>query len=217
MTAPDGPLIVVIDDHPLVRDALTLAARRAEPSAQVLGFAGLDAAFGGLTEDPDLVLLDLDLGEGGDLSNLMTIAKHFAQTPVGIVSATERPDVIRRARDLGAAGYVPKSAGLPELESAVRAWLQGRLVYPDGLDAEDGDAGGDAARLASLTPTQIRVLNALRRGLLNKQIAFDLAISEATVKAHMTAIFRKLGVNNRTQALLVARQLDAQPPGDGAI
>ncbi len=212
-----GPHIMLIDDHPLIRDALSLAATRAEPGTRVSAVGSLVEAIENAQADkPDLFLLDLDLGTGGDLSNILTLSNTFPGVPVAVISATERTEIIRSARELGAAGYLRKSADLGDLRSAISALLNGELVFSDDLDAggatlsERDDA---SRRLATLTPTQARVLAGLRSGLLNKQIAYELSISEATVKAHMTAIFRKLGVVNRTQALLVARHLDVPSEG----
>ncbi len=213
----ETPHIVIIDDHPMVAEALTMAIQIAAPHARLQALETFEAALGLLAQDPaDLVLLDLDLGAGGEWAPLMQLARDYPQTPVAIVSATKTPHIMRQARTLGAAGYLKKSAGLSELGDAVRSLLRGELVFPaeaDGAEAHAPEAA-DAeaiARLASLTPTQARVLDGLRRGLLNKQIAYELEISLSTTKAHMTAIFRKLGVQNRTQALLVARHLEIEP------
>ncbi len=221
--ATTGPDVLIIDDHPMVGEALGLAIELAAPTARIRTVESFQDAEAALTDvDPDLVLLDLDLGEGGDWSPLMTLRRERPTMPVAIVSATRTADVIQRARALGAAGYLKKSAELTELGHAVAALLAGEAVFPDDADEPTPpSAEADAiARLASLTPTQARVLDGLRRGLLNKQIAYELDISISTTKAHMTAIFRKLGVQNRTQALLTARSLDiadmraAQAEGD---
>lgn len=203
--------VLIVDDHPLVREALGLAAMKAAPAAEIVAAGSFEQAKAALAErSADLVLLDLDLGAGGSLAHLMDLHAAWPDAQIAIVSATESPDVMRRARELGACGYLAKSAPLDALAGAVGAMLRGESAFPEGLDtALENETAMDAVkRLASLTPTQRRVLEGLREGLLNKQIAYELDISEATVKAHMTAIFRKLGVLNRTQALLVARHLE---------
>ncbi len=215
--AATGPDVLIIDDHPMVGEALGLAIELAAPAARIRTVESFHDAQAALSRtDADLILLDLDLGGGGDWSPLLTLRRERPATPVAIVSATRTGDVMQRARALGAAGYLKKSAELVELGQAVAALLSGDTVFPeDATPAAAASADSDAmARLASLTPTQARVLDGLRRGLLNKQIAYELDISISTTKAHMTAIFRKLGVQNRTQALLTARSLDiaeAQP------
>lgn len=205
------PSIVIVDDHPLVGEALTLAALKAAPDADIRALERFDEALESLNETPaDLVLLDLDLGQGGEWSPLITLVRDHPDTPVAMVSATKRPEIIEQARHLGAAGYLKKSDELTELGEGIASLLRGELTFPSALTEADDDAVARDAitRLASLTPTQARVLDGLRQGLLNKQIAYELDISVSTTKAHMTAIFRKLGVQNRTQALLVARHLD---------
>lgn len=218
--AAHAPEVMIIDDHPMVGEALSLAILLAAPDARIRTLDSFAQARAALAEGgPDLVLLDLDLGEGGDWSPLMTLRRERPETPVAIVSATQRRDVMARARELGAAGYLKKSDELAALGDAVAALLAGAFAFPADLveTAEEAAGGlddGALARLASLTPTQARVLDGLRRGLLNKQIAYELDISISTTKAHMTAIFRKLGVQNRTQALLTARSLEIDPATD---
>lgn len=205
-------LIGVVDDHPLVREALVLAIAQAEPRAELVAVANLGAlksqiaAFG---YPPALILLDLDLGEGSDFANLVTLVREFPGASVAMVSATETPSAIAKGRDLGASGYLFKSAPLEQLSGSVRSLLNGEWVFPDSLaEANLAPSTAEAVqRLATLTPTQAKVLDGLRKGLLNKQIAYELGISLSTTKAHMTAIFKKLGVQNRTQALLVAQEM----------
>lgn len=208
----DRLFVVIVDDHPMVRDALSLAVERAVPSSEIIAVGGLDAMGTVLREmalAPDVILLDLDLGGGGDFSNLTTVLHDYPDVPVAIVSATESRKAMATARQLGAAGYLPKSGGLSDLTDAITNLVGGALVFPGDLD----DAGADpttqeaAQKLASLTPTQMKVFEGLKRGLLNKQIAYELNISLSTTKAHMTAIFKKLGVYNRTQALLIVQDL----------
>mgnify|MGYP002652231716 FL=1 len=123
---------------------------------------------------------------------------------MAVVSASEDAPVVRHALGLGAAGFIPKSSSLPQMVEAIAAILAGDSWAPDVPEADDDLAG----RVASLTPSQLRILEGLKAGRLNKQIAFDLGVSEATIKAHLTSVFRKLGVQNRTQAVILAKSLD---------
>lgn len=199
MQAP--PRVLIVDDHPLFRDALEAALMATWPNgAQARQCATLQDALAALAAEPaDLVLLDLNLSDARAFDGLARLAAVAPTTPVYVVSATESAEAYRRARALGAAGYLPKSLAMEDLQAALATALDGGSWFPEG-DAPGQDAM--ALRVAGLTPAQARVLAGLSEGLLNKQIAFQMGISEATVKAHLTAIFRKLGANNRTQALL---------------
>ncbi len=208
----DKLLVLIVDDHPLFRDALETALERAFPDrAQVVHAGSLQAALGCLAmSTPHLILLDLNLGDASGFEGLSRLRAAAPDVPVYVVSATETPSAYGRARALGAGGYLPKSLPLADLSAALATALDGGEWFPESRDSAGKHDG--AERVASLTPAQRRVLAGLSDGLLNKQIAFEMGISEATVKAHMTAIFRKLGANNRTQALLIfqsANSLDA--------
>ena len=124
-----------------------------------------------------------------------------------MVSASEEAPTIRRALSLGAAGFIPKSAALPTMVEAIRVILEGDSWAPE-VEAAGEEEADLQARIASLTPSQLRILEGLKVGRLNKQIAFDLGVTEATIKAHLTSVFRKLGVQNRTQAVILAQSLD---------
>lgn len=203
----EGPRVLIVDDHPLFRDALAVALRGAYPSGAVAMFAGsLADAMSQLDAGAcDLVLLDLNLGDTHDFEGLTRIKTKHPSLPVVVVSATEAPQAFQTARTLGAAGYLPKSLSLEDLSAALATTLDGGEWFPEMPGAALADASA-ASRMASLTPAQRRVLSGLAEGLLNKQIAYEMGISVATVKAHMTAIFRKLGVLNRTQALLIYQE-----------
>ena len=203
------PDVLIVDDHPLFRDALELALAQAFPDGASAHHCGsLAGALEALTEQQtDLILLDLNLSDASGFDGLARLRAAAPNTPVFVVSATESREAYAKARTLGAAGYLPKSLSLEDLSAALATALDGGTWFPP--DADDGKAAeGDAlaARVASLTPAQRRVLTGLSDGLLNKQIAYEMDISVATVKAHMTAIFRKLGANNRTQALLIFKE-----------
>jgi DNA-binding NarL/FixJ family response regulator len=133
--------------------------------------------------------------------------------PIAVISASEEPHIIRRALDLGASGYIPKSLPAETMRRAVAILLRGDIWAPDGASSTtpaDAEADALAHRLATLTPQQVRVLMMLREGLLNKQIAFQLGVSEATIKAHVSAILQKLDVGSRTQAVIAASRIDGE-------
>ena len=198
--------IVVADDHPLFRAALRSAVDKAAPGAEVIECASLGEARAALQAGPtDLLLLDLKLSDSEGMAGLATVRAEHPAAPVAVVSASEDAPVVRNALGLGAAGFIPKSTALPQMVEAIAAILAGDGWAPDVPEAEDDDL---AERVASLTPSQLRILEGLKAGRLNKQIAFDLGVSEATIKAHLTSVFRKLGVHNRTQAVILAKQMD---------
>jgi DNA-binding NarL/FixJ family response regulator len=152
------------------------------------------------------------------LAGLAAIRAQFPAVAVVLVSANEDPQIVRRALDHGAAGYIPKSAGLEDMRGAIRAVLACEQWLPPALRgavSRAPSAPGDAdlaAKLASLTPQQFRVLTLVAEGLLNKQIADRLDVQERTVKAHLSAIFDKLGARNRTQAGVILRELEITDP-----
>jgi DNA-binding NarL/FixJ family response regulator len=204
--------IVIADDHPLFRDALRLAVSQTVVDGEIAEADSFDALCARLRTSPDvdLVLLDLNMPGMNGLSGLLYLRAEFAAVPIVVVSANENPRVVRRALDLGAVGYIPKSAAATVIRDAIGALLAGGAWLPPALDARLPDSASDAALvvlLNTLTPQQSRVLMLLSEGLPNKQIAHAMQVTEATIKAHVSAILHKLGVDNRTQAVIVARQL----------
>jgi len=208
--------LIVADDHPLFREAMKQTLQG------ILGAADIDMAGSfeqvlaliERDEDVDLVLLDLKMPGAQGLSGLVYLRAQFPEVPVAVVSANEDTRVMRHALDLGASGFIPKSSSVREMEAAISAMFDGEVWLPPGIEARScADAAEDdlARRLTSLTPQQMRVLMMLREGLLNKQIAFQLSVSEATVKAHVSAILQKLNVDSRTQAVIAASRLDGDP------
>jgi DNA-binding NarL/FixJ family response regulator len=204
--------IAIVDDHPLFRDALkqTLAASFDDLR---ISEAGSLEDLGTLIEagDVDLVLLDLSMPGVQGFSGLIYLRSLSPQIPVVIVSANESPAVIRRCLEFGASGFIPKSLAVSQIRQAIAAILRGEIWVPDGISVAGGGKSGSAAlvaRLASLTPQQVRVLMMLGEGLLNKQIAFHLGVSEATVKAHVSAILQKLRVESRTQAVIAVKKIE---------
>ncbi|WP_024890778.1 response regulator transcription factor [Luteimonas huabeiensis] len=214
------PTLLIADDHPLFRAALRGAADEAADDIRTCEAGTLDDALAMLEARPeiDLVLLDLHMPGNHGLAGLAAIRAQFPAVAVALVSANEDPQIVRRALDHGAAAYIPKSAGLDEMRDAIRAVLDCEQWLPPALRgavARAESAPGDAdlaARLASLTPQQFRVLALVAEGLLNKQIADRLEVQERTVKAHLSAIFEKLGARNRTQAGVILRGLEISDP-----
>ena len=197
--------IVVADDHPLFRAALRSAVDKAAPGAEVVECASLAEARAAMVAGAvDLLLLDLKLSDSEGMAGLAAVRAEQPTVPVVVVSASEDAPVVRHALGLGAAGFIPKSSSLPQMVEAIAAILAGDSWAPDVPEADNDLAG----RVASLTPSQLRILEGLKAGRLNKQIAFDLGVSDATIKAHLTSVFRKLGVHNRTQAVILAKSLD---------
>jgi DNA-binding NarL/FixJ family response regulator len=215
--------IVIADDHPLFRGALRQAIGGLLPDARVLEASGLDDLSATLTRerDVDLILLDLTMPGVQGFSGLIYLRAQHPAIPVIIVSANEDPTVIRRAVEFGASGFVPKSLEIDRIGEALQAVLAGDTWTPPDVDlsgAEDKETADLVRRLATLTPQQVRVLMMLSEGLLNKQIAYELSVSEATVKAHVSAILQKLGVDSRTQAVIVAAKISAtQRPSPAGV
>lgn len=217
------PRLLIVDDHPLYRLALVQAARGVAEGAAVDEADSLAGARERLAQAPevDLVLLDLHMPDSHGLMGLAQLRAEFPGVAVVMISAHDDPATIRRALDYGAAGFIPKRAGMDELQTGLRAVLDCRQWVPEALRetvaAEPGrpDDRSLAAGLDALTPQQFRVLVRVAEGRLNKQIADELGIQERTVKAHMSAIFEKLGVRNRTQAGVLLRSLELTDPARG--
>lgn len=217
--------ILIADDHPLFRLALAQAMREVVPDARVSEASGLEAARAHLERHPDtdLVLLDLHMPDSHGLMGLAAIRCEHPTVAVAMISAHDDPAVVRRALAYGAAGFIPKSSGIDELKAALRAVLDCEEWVPPPLRAAVDaapTAPSDreiAARLAGLTAQQFRVLARVAQGRLNKQIADELGVQERTVKAHMSAIFEKLGVRNRTQAGVLLRSLEIADPAQARI
>jgi len=205
--------IIIVDDHPLFRAALrqTLAGGGEGEGVTVEEAGDLNALMAALEADRDcdLVLLDLNMPGGHGISGLLLLRAQYPEVPVMIISAVEDHKVIRRTFDLGAAGYLPKSVGPAEIRRAIDTVLGGGISVPAGMNLDsDDEQSAFIRRLATLTPQQIRVLMMLSDGLMNKQIAYELAISEATVKAHVSSILQKLDVDSRTQAVIAASKIE---------
>jgi DNA-binding NarL/FixJ family response regulator len=206
--------VLIADDHPLMVGGLRQAVLAAAPDAEIAIAHDFDSMVVALDASPDtdLVLLDLTMPGVRGFSGLLFLRSEHPATPVIVVSGHEDRAVIRHCMEFGAAGFIPKTTSLDTMRGAIAQVLDGGRWTPADLDlksAPNGQSSAMARRLASLTPQQIRVLMMLSQGLLNKQIAYELGVSEATVKAHVSAIFQKLGVESRTQAVILATKIEA--------
>jgi len=210
--------IIIADDHPLFRAALRQAVTQAVPGIGIVEADSLAAVQEAVDQhaDADLVLLDIHMPGTHGFSGLVFLRGQHPGVPVVVVSGSEETHVMKRAIDYGASGFIPKSAPLETISEAITAVLEGEEWLPqeltDSMDEVSEEDQKFAVALASLTPQQFRVLTMLTEGLLNKQIAYELSVSEATIKAHVTAILRKLGVHSRTQAVIAAQRLGVEPP-----
>ena len=205
--------LVIADDHPLFRGALREAVNGLFERTEIAEAGSIDEVTKLLDSDGDvdLILLDLTMPGVRGFSGLMYLRAQFPSVPIVIVSANDDPAVIRRCMDFGASGFIPKTLDIEGMRAAISRVLKGGVWTPPDVDIEAGnDAQANAlmARLATLTPQQVRVLMMLSEGLLNKQIAYELDVSEATVKAHVSAILQKLGVESRTQAVIAAAKIE---------
>jgi DNA-binding NarL/FixJ family response regulator len=206
--------LLIADDHPLFRGALREAVTGLFERVDI-GEAGTFEEVTDLIEraaDLDLILLDLSMPGARGFSGLMYLRAQYPELPLVVVSANDDPAVIRRCMEFGASGFIPKTLGIEALRSAIARVLQGEIWTPPDVDlARQADAETSAmiVRLSTLTPQQVRVLMMLSGGLLNKQIAYELGVSEATIKAHVSAILQKLGVESRTQAVIAAGRIEA--------
>ena len=210
--------IIIADDHPLFRNALKNAISSQQANINFVEAHDI-ATLQVIVEknhQASLILLDLHMPGAHGFSGLIHLSAHHPEIPVIVVSANENPDIIRRAIDHGAAGFLPKSSPLESITEAIDSVLKGELWLPEDFDESILGSSEEELKIANvlstLTPQQFRVATMLAQGLLNKQIAYELSITEATIKAHVTEIYRKLGVSSRTQAVLAISQLDVQLP-----
>ena len=210
MIQPDK--IIIADDHPLFRQALlTTLSQRIKPCQwlEAETITELDTQLSN-HQDADLLILDLNIPGGHGFNNLINVRKLHPQIPVVIMSAHEDNDTMNKAIDLGAQGFIPKSTPVDIIYQAIIEILNGKQWLPAQFSAQSSveDCHDIAERVASLTQQQHKILMMFAEGMLNKQIAYDLNVSEATIKAHATAIFKKLNVRNRTQAVIAISHLD---------
>jgi DNA-binding NarL/FixJ family response regulator len=207
---------LIVEDHPLFREALEGALQMVEPAAEILQAISIDDALEQVaaTPDLDLILLDLSMPGTTGLSGIIRIRKTFPRIPVVIVSGHQDPQIISGALSLGVSGYVLKSSSKQTLAQSIGEVLRGSVCVPDAYreavraQRAAGPAEDLLKRLHDLTPQQLRVLDMLKRGLQNKQIAYELKISETTVKVHVSDILRKLNVLSRTKAIVEMSRID---------
>ena len=206
--------LLIADDHPLFRGAMREAVSGLLERVDIAEAGTFDEVVALLERggDVDLVLLDLAMPGVRGFSGLMYLRAQYPSVPVIVVSANDDPAAIRRCMEFGASGFIPKTLGVEEMRAAISRILNGGVWTPPDVDLSAGSDAESAelmARMATLTPQQVRVLMMLSEGLLNKQIAYQLSVSEATVKAHVSAILQKLGVESRTQAVIAAAKIEA--------
>lgn len=217
--------LIVADDHPLFRNALIHAISNTFVTKATIETDSFEATCEALLQHPDTDLLLLDLHMPGNCGflGLIQLRKQYPTLPIVVISASDDLDVIKRVMAFGASAFIPKSAHPAEIGKALSAVLEGDLWVPPAIrnqviNQQQHQPDLDlASKVAELTPQQYKVLFYLTEGWLNKQIAYDLHISEATVKAHITAIFRKLGVTNRTQVVIQAQRLQLEAPADKTL
>ena len=221
MESQDHYRLVIADDHPLFRGAMREAISGLLKKADIAEAGTFEETVELLSGDVDLVLLDLAMPGVRGFSGLMYMRAQYPSVPVVVVSANDDPAAIRRCMEFGASGFIPKTLGIDTMRAAISRVLAGGVWTPPDVNLStgaDAEAAELMARMATLTPQQVRVLMMLSEGLLNKQIAYQLGVSEATVKAHVSAILQKLGVESRTQAVIAAAKIEAGqwPQGAGA-
>ena len=219
MTQTDQSTFIVADDHPLFREALIHAIHNCVSGAEIVEAESLATLYEAVEANPgaDLLFLDLNMPGVSGFSALAYMRSNHASLPTVVVSAMDESSVIWRAIQHGASGFIPKSSPIRTIETAIHCILQGEVWLPDDIDPHNAELNSEESRIAdaisSLTPHQFRVLMMLGEGLLNKQIAYQLGVSEATIKAHVTAVLRKMKVTNRTQAVLAIQRLNTKELG----
>ena len=219
MEQPEQYRLVIADDHPLFRGAMREAISGLLEKVDITEAGTFDDVVELLSGDVDLVLLDLAMPGVRGFSGLMYMRAQYPSVPVIVVSANDDPAAIRRCMEFGASGFIPKTLGVDTMRAAISRVLSGGGWTPPDVDLSagaDSEAAELMGRMATLTPQQVRVLMMLSEGLLNKQIAYQLGVSEATVKAHVSAILQKLGVESRPQAVIAAAKIETGQWPQGA-
>lgn len=216
-----GFRIVIADDHPLFRGALKQAVADIGSDGELLEAGDFETvkSIMSSSSDIDLVLLDLTMPGASGLSGLVALRGIHPDVPIVIVSAHDDGETVRRALELGASGFISKSSPIDTIRTAVQTVLDGGIYAPGGVDLgveRDPEMSDLISRIQTLTPQQTRVLSMIAEGLLNKQIAYELGVSEATVKAHVSAVLQKLGVDSRTQAVIKLSRITIDPMEAGS-
>ena len=209
--------IIIADDHPMFRNALRQALSTGDFQCEIIEAESSDSLRHELRDhhDADLLILDLNMPGVEGFSALAYVQKQFPDLPIIMISANDKPETIMHAKHFGALGFVSKSASIEDIRKGLHTVLLGDTYFPYQFNEQlyktpDNTLAETTQQVAELTPQQLKVLGMIKQGLLNKQIAYDLNISEATVKAHVTAIMRKLGVNNRTQAVMKVAHIEME-------
>ncbi len=205
--------ILIADDHPLFRDALRSVVYSAMPDCEIAQARNYTETIEALEANSfSLVFLDLNMPDSNGLSDLALLKKNHPQTPIVVVSAHEDPNIIRACLKHNASGYIFKSTSPENIKAAIQKVVAGETCVPEGFAVDNEVEPNLAHRIQTLTPSQLTIFIEMGKGNLNKQIAYDLDISEATVKAHITTVFKKLKINNRTQAVILAKEHQASAP-----
>ena len=214
-----SPTIVIAEDHPMFRGALALTLRRLMPEAQLIEVASQGELEEALARGADvkIVLLDLRIPGANGLSSLVFLRGEYPEVAVAIISGGAYAETIGRARQLGAAAFIPKSSSTETIAQALAGVIRGESWFPEHDEAPLTADPRLQGQLTTLTPQQFRVLKYLADGMLNKQIAEKLDVSEGTVRAHVTAILRKLGVSTRTQAVILVTEQDLEKDAMDAL
>lgn len=216
----DTHTILIADDHPLFRDALRHAVESQMPNTTIVTAGDFNEVEGMISAngDADLLLLDLTMPGVSGFIGLIRLRNEHPALPVIMVSASDDPATIRRSLDLGASGFIPKSSSIEQICDAIGEVMAGNVWLPPNIDIDgegDDEIAGILANVSKLTPQQHRVLNMIGDGLLNKQIAYNLGVSEATVKAHVSAVLLKLQVDSRTQAVIQLSKIGSTATSPG--
>lgn len=206
--------IIIADDHPLFRSALIQTIENftnLPQQVECISCNSLAEVHNYLESDvdPDLVLLDLHMPGTNGFAGLVNLRGCFPEVPIAMISGDDNPKVVAHAEQLGAIGFLSKSLDASELERVIGDLLMGKPWFDKASNEEDEELQEIARRVASLTPHQFRVFSMLSQGMLNKQIAFELDITETTVKSHVTAILRKLGLRKRTEVILLSQKFES--------
>ncbi len=201
--------IILADDHPLFRQALTITLKAHFDGADIIDAQNIPELEQHLQskDKADLLLLDLDIPGAQGFNSLIAIRRSHPDLGIVVISGFEDKDTIHKAMSFGAAGFIPKSTPVPQMVVAIKEVLNGKLWTPDGEFNPNEHSANDDDKIASLTPKQHQILLMFADGLLNKQIAYELGTSESTIKSHASIIFLKLGVRNRTQAVIALNEL----------
>lgn len=208
---------LIIDDHPLFREAMHSAVEAAYPNAKVRETSSMSGALLALDANDafDLILLDLKIPDTVGFDGLLKLRTTYPRLPIVVVSGHEDPEIIKNVISYGAAGFIPKSTRKVALTKAIKSVMNGEIYLPEGYRDPEPTVQLCEERkvvldkLLTLTPQQLRVITMIQNGLLNKQIAYELQVGETTVKAHVSEVLRKLGVNNRTQAAVKLSSLSS--------